>query len=225
MAALEPLGASRSQATALYSVHTPGSWRLRDGTDIVIRPIGRHDDAIELAFIRGLSRQTGYNRLLGARKLSAWEIRRLTRIDYDREMALIAITGSGPQTRLLGDARYVRDAAAGGGAEFAIVVADAWQRKGVGTLLLQALLRHAHSAGIGNLHGITLATNYAMQNLGRKLGFAQSPDPLDATVRHLAANASLGILAGAVSAHAGSSAAAAANDACIAPRATPQAAE
>ena len=63
------------------------------------------------------------------------------------------------------------------------MVADAWQGKGVGGLLLQALARHARAAGIVRLHGITLATNQAMQNLARKLGFVQHADPQDATVR------------------------------------------
>jgi hypothetical protein len=50
---------------------------------------------------------------------------------------------------------------------------------------LPALLRHAQSAGIGRLHGITLATNQAMQYLARKVGFVQRADPQDATVRQV----------------------------------------
>jgi acetyltransferase len=162
--------------------------------------------------------------LLSARKLTPEEIRRLTRIDYEREMAFVAVTGDGGQARLLGVARYVRDAVYSGAeakdanesgaeareadsggaeassaddrgaeagdaddssAEFAMVVADAWQRKGVGTLLLSTLLRHAHAAGIGRLHGITLASNRGMQNLAHKFGFVQKHDPQDASIRYL----------------------------------------
>jgi GNAT superfamily N-acetyltransferase len=215
MPALDPLAADRTPAPAYPPAHRSEHWRTADGTDILIRAIRPEDDAIELAFIRGLSHDAGYNRLLGARKLSAWEIRRLTRIDYDREMALVATTGSGAQTLLLGVARYVRDDA--GGAEFAIVVADAWQRRGIGTRLLQALQGKARAAGIGNLHGITLASNQAMQNLGRKLGFVQSRDALDATVRKLAADTSAAIPVQA--ARAAAAVTVAANDACIAARA------
>jgi len=157
--------------------------RLADGTPIVVRPIQPEDDAIETAFIGGLSSDTRYNRLLGARKLTPEEIRRLTRIDYAQEMAYVAVTGQAEQVRLLGVARYVRDADAA--AEFALVVADAWQRRGVGTLLLDTLLRHAHAAGIVRLLGITLATNQAMQKLARKLGFTQTLYPRDATVRQV----------------------------------------
>jgi len=179
-AAAYPIGACAPQR---YPAHLVASRRLADGTAIVLRPIQPEDDAIERAFIGGLSSDTRYNRLLGARKLTPEEIRRLTRIDYAQEMAFVAVTGQGAQVRLLGVARYVRDA--GAAAEFAVVVADAWQRKGIGTVLLNALRRHAHAAGIVRLHGITLATNQAMQQLARKLGFVQAPDPRDAIVRQV----------------------------------------
>lgn len=157
------------------------SERLPDGTGIIVRPIRPEDDVMERAFIRSLSNDSRYNRLLGARKLTPDEVRQLTRIDYDREMAFVAVTADSGRQQLLGVARYVRDADRG--AEFAIVVADAWQRKGIGSMLLDRLLRHAHTAGIARLYGITLATNDAMQNLARKLGFRQLPYPRDATLR------------------------------------------
>ncbi len=136
-----PIGACAPQR---YPAHLVASRRLADGTAIVIRPIQPEDDAIERAFISGLSSDTRYNRLLGARKLTPEEIRRLTRIDYAQEMAFVAVTGQGAQLRLLGVARYVRDADAA--AEFAVVVADAWQRKGLGTVLLNAPVRPGQGA-------------------------------------------------------------------------------
>jgi acetyltransferase len=199
-----------------YPAHLVAYRRLPDGTDIVIRPIHPEDDAIERAFIRSLSPETGYNRLLSGRKLTPDEIRHLTRIDYEQEMAFIAVTVDGAQARLLGVARYVRDADATG-AEFAIVVSDAWHHKGVGTLLLSTLLRHAHAAGIGRLHGITLATNQAMQNLARKLGFVQKHDPQDATVRYVEQTLAAGVSPAAVRASAGYPGTAAANDEGTAP--------
>jgi acetyltransferase len=212
VAALLPLGVGLSDSSAARPAHLWERRRLVDGTDVVIRPIRPQDDAIELDFIRGLSRDSGYNRLLSARRLTAQEIRRLTRIDYDREMAFVAISGHGAQTRLLGVARYVRDEA-GGSAEFAVVVADAWQRKGIGTMLLQALQGHARAAGLLSLHGITLAGNQAMQCLGRKLGFAQRADPEDATVR---------LVEKTLAPDAAGTARVAANDTWIAPCISPQ---
>ena len=175
--------ATYAYAPPPYPAHLVAFRHLSDGTNVIIRPIHPDDDAIEMEFIRGLSRDSAYNRLLSGRKLTPDEILHLTRIDYEREMAYIAIIVDRGQARLLGVARYVRDA---DGAEFAIVVADAWQRRGVGSLLLRTLLQHAHSAGITRVHGITLATNQAMQDLARSLGFVQRPDPHDATVREVA---------------------------------------
>ena len=184
MAAIMPVAAGRDGDPAPYPAYLREFGCLADGTDILLRPILPDDDALERAFISGLSRDSRYNRLLGARKLTPKEIRQLTRIDYEREMAFVAVTADSGQARLVGVARYVRDAYASG-AEFAVVVADAWQRKGVGTLLLQALLRQARAAGIARLHGITFSTNQAMQNLARKLGFVQHADPRDATLRRV----------------------------------------
>lgn len=184
MAAIMPVAAERAGDPAHYPAHLREFGRVADGTHIILRPIHPDDDALERAFISGLSRDSRYNRLLGARKLTPEEIRQLTRIDYEREMAFVAVTADSGQARLLGVARYVRDAHASS-AEFALVVADVWQRKGVGTLLLQSLLRQARAAGIARLHGITFSTNQAMQNLARKLGFVQRADPQDATVRRV----------------------------------------
>lgn len=179
-----PVAAAHDHNPASYPAHLRECARLADGTDILLRPIHPEDDVVERAFISGLSRDSRYNRLLGARKLTPQEIRQLTRIDYEREMAFVAVSASGGQACLLGVARYIRDAHAGG-AEFGVVVADVWQRKGVGTLLLQALLRQARAAGIARLHGITFSSNQAMQNLARKLGFVLQTDPQDATVRRV----------------------------------------
>jgi GNAT superfamily N-acetyltransferase len=182
MAAALPIAADMTRLPPTYPVELVQTRRLSQGTEIILRPIHPGDDAIETAFIRGLSRDAGYKRLLSPRRLTAEEIRRLTRIDYVNEMAYVAVVGYGAQTRMLGVARYARDTA-GMDAEFALVVADAWQQKGIGTMLLDTLAQHARAAGIVRLHGITLATNQAVQNLTRRLGFVHKLDPQDATVR------------------------------------------
>jgi acetyltransferase len=184
MAAPMAVAAAPSDLPARYPAHLREYRRLADGMEVILRPIHPGDEALERTFIAGLSSDSRYNRLLSARDLSAEEIRQLTRIDYDREMAFVAVAGFGAQDRLLGVARYVKDAN-GNGAEFALVVTDAWQREGIGTLLLDTLTEHARAAGIGRLHAITLAGNRGMQDLARKFGFTRAMDPLDATVRLL----------------------------------------
>lgn len=217
------LDRSNADAPPRYPAHLVSSRRLPDGTAIIIRPIHPDDDAIEQIFIDGLSSDTRYNRLLSGRKLTPEEIRRLTRIDYEREMAFVAVTVNHEQARLLGVARYVRDEGSRG-AEFALVVADAWQHKGLGTLLLGTLLRHAHASGIERLHGITLATNQAMQELARKLGFVRMHDAHDATVRRLEKTLAHGVSPAAAYLSAGHHAAAA-NDDRITPSNPPRSPE
>jgi acetyltransferase len=157
---------------------------LRDGTEFTIRPIRAGDKGLELAFLRGLSRESLYQRLLSRRDLLPGELRRLTEIDPEREMALIATIrdGDGGEEQI-GVARYVKDA--DGAAEMAIVIGDAWQRRGLGEKLLQALIDAATDAGVDTLTGITFSTNLGMLRLAKKLGFDLRYQAGDATVMRL----------------------------------------
>jgi len=90
-------------------------------------------------------------------------------VDFSRDMALAAATMLDGET-LLGVARYVRDRS-GDAAEFAIVIADAWQGRGIGRRLLAKLIEAARRRGVKRLYGDILATNRPMLELARKLGF------------------------------------------------------
>ncbi len=85
-------------------------------------------------------------------------------------MALAATTMLGSKETLIGVARYVRDKK-GDAAEFAIVVADAWQGRGIGTRLLRELSDAARERRLARLYGDILGTNRPMIELVRKLGF------------------------------------------------------
>ena len=159
-------------------------WHLNDGTPVAIRPIEPGDLPMERRFVYGLSAQTRYQRLLSARKLLPGELERLTRIDPEREMALVAVASIDGRDTGLGVARYVRDAA-GSGSDFAIVVGDRWQGHGLGETLLRALLAQAAAVGVGSMGGITLSTNVRMLALARKLGFSLRRDRDDATITNL----------------------------------------
>jgi GNAT superfamily N-acetyltransferase len=171
-------------AVAPYPSHLVEAWQLSDGTPVTIRPIRASDMAIERTFLAGLSSQTRYQRLLSARKLLRGELRRLTHIDYARDMALVAVAWFDGVETLLGVARYVR-LADGQSAEFAIVVGDAWQRRRMGEKLMRSLLEAAVRHGVQSLVGLTLTGNVRMQLLARKLGFTLALDRGDATVTHL----------------------------------------
>jgi GNAT superfamily N-acetyltransferase len=156
---------------------------LADGSEITIRPIRAADRSRELAFLRGLSRESRYQRLLSSRNLLPGELSRLVVIDRSREQALVATTvaddGSDAQ---IGVARYVHD---GEAAEIAIVVADAFQRRGLGEALLSALIEEACADGIPTLYGIALFTNRGMLRLAQKLGFRLVHQPGDATLMRM----------------------------------------
>jgi acetyltransferase len=161
------------------------TWRAADGTQVCIRAIRRGDIALEARFLSGLSKEALYQRVLSSRGLLPGELKRLTRIDFAREVALVGTVGSPPDEEAIGVARYVVSDS-GEESEFAIIVADAWQGRGVGQQLLGDLIAAARGAGLRRMVGSTLATNEGMKSLARKLGFSLQPDPQDGTVTLMA---------------------------------------
>ena len=151
---------------------------------ITIRPICAADLALEQEFVNGLSAPTGYQRLMSGRRPSLEELKRFTDIDYERELALIAIAPIQGRERQIGVARYVK-LSSPGDAEFAIVLSDDWQGRGLGTRLLASLLVAAKNHGVRRLVATTLSENDRMLALGRKLGFKLSADPGSATITNL----------------------------------------
>jgi acetyltransferase len=153
--------------------------RLRDGSEVTIRPIRPEDAQMETAFITELSDESRYLRFLSiVRHVTPEMIARFTQIDYDREMALIAVRGGGAGESIVGVARYVRDPNPAS-AEFAVVIADRAQRKGLASKLMGRLMAHARFAGIERLRGLVLASNDSMLELMDRLGFEAFPVPDD----------------------------------------------
>ncbi|HXX11568.1 MAG TPA: GNAT family N-acetyltransferase [Burkholderiales bacterium] len=173
------LPAGAASVRALYPVRT----RLRDDSEIVIRPIGPEDAEREQAFVRALSPQSRYFRFMsGLRELPVDMLYRFTHPDFQQELALVALTGEGSEMRQIGVARCVADEDRAG-AEFAVVVADDWQNRGVGTRLLCELMRAARAAGVRRLWGDILAGNTQMLGLMTALGFELHSPPEDPLVR------------------------------------------
>lgn len=170
---------SSSRARALYPVRA----RLRDGTDIMIRPIGPEDAEREQAFVRALSPASRYFRFMNTlRELAPDMLYRFTHPDFERELALVAVSGDDADARLIGVARCVADPDRTG-AEFALAVADEWQNRGVGTRLLCELMRAARAVGIRRIWGEILASNAPMLGLMGSLDFEIGPAPEDALLR------------------------------------------
>jgi acetyltransferase len=153
------------------------------GGEVVVRPIRPEDAEMEQAFVRGLSDTSRHFRFMNTvRELTPEMLVRFTQIDYDREMALVAVHRHDDRDEQVAVVRYVTNPD-GETCEFAIVVADAWQCKGLGRRMLEMLIEVARARGLKLMTGDILATNQAMLNLCRALGFEILDNPEDPTTR------------------------------------------
>lgn len=152
-------------------LHATSSDRTADGVWYLIRPIGLDDAARERDFICGLSEASRYSRLLYAvREPSAAFIDQMVHIDFRHTMAFVAVVGEGEAESFIGVARYA-GSADNSECEFAIVVADLWQSRGVGTAIAHRLLDHAQAQGVRTLHARISAANSRMITFAHRLGF------------------------------------------------------
>ena len=163
-----------------YPKHLISRSQLADGTDITIRPIRPEDADIEQSFVKGLSSQSKYFRFMRSlNELTQEMLVRFTQLDYHRELALIAVLEQDGRETELGVARYIINPD-GQSCEFALVVADAWQGKGIGSRLMQALMEAARQRGLNEMSGEILGSNHNMLHLMTSLGFdlrASGEDP------------------------------------------------
>ena len=156
-----------------YPRYLESSVQMADGTDITIRPIRPEDAEIEQAFIRKLSPEAKYFRFMRSlTELTPEMLVRFTQIDYGREMALIATERVDGEEKQIAVGRYVTNPD-GKTAEFALVVADEWRHRGIGSRILQDLIADAKAKGLREMIGEVLSNNEAMLHMMRRLGFAQ----------------------------------------------------
>ncbi len=164
-----------------YPVELERTLRLKDGTPVHMRAIRPDDAARERAFVTSMSDTSRYYRFLHPMtSLSDDMIARFTQLDYDREMALVALTEgkNKGETAIIGVARYYPNAD-GRSVEFAIAIADLWQSKGLGEQLMQNLIALAREAGYAAIEGVVLHGNLGMLKLAQRLGF-QTEQVVDA---------------------------------------------
>ena len=155
------------------------------GQAISIRPMRPEDLDIETEFVDGWSAETRYNRLFSAsRQTTPERLKKITRIDYTRDMALIATLMLEDREVQIGVARYVRRAD-NKTCEFALSVADAWQHRGIGRALMLNLIDYAAAAGLETMVGDVLASNAPMLHFMRALGFAIEIAADSPEIRHV----------------------------------------
>jgi acetyltransferase len=167
----------RHMAIHPYPIEMVADVALRDGTKLHVRPIRPEDAELERAFVNGLSEQTRYFRFFyRLHELTPAMLARFTQVDYDREVALVAINDSGGTPVFVGVARYIANPDQES-AEFAVVVADAWQGRGVARTLMERLIDCAKVRGLSRLEGAVLRGNANMRHFTEAIGFVTHDDP------------------------------------------------
>lgn len=154
---------------------------LLDGSEVTIRALRKEDKGFEREFIRNLSPESRWMRFLGQiGEPGDALIRRLTELDYQHDMAFIALSREGGILHEVGVSRYSL-APDGQSCECAVTVADAWQGKGLGTILMRDLIDIARKRGVHSMFSIDANENGRMRELARDLGFRREQDPDDPT--------------------------------------------
>ena len=145
--------------------------RTSEGIDIFIRPIRPEDAPLLVGLFESLSPRSVYLRFFSPMKrLPHSMLAVFTQIDYDRHIALVALSESNSKEEMLGVARIILERNLKE-AEFSVVVGDQWQGKGIGATLLQRCLSIAGDKGLDRVTGVVLAENTQMLALGKKMGF------------------------------------------------------
>ncbi len=155
---------------------------LRSGHRVLLRPLRRDDKPGLAAMYEQLSDESRYQRFFALKpRLASASLDYLTDVDHHNHEAFVAeVPASG---QLVGVARYVRDRQRPQAAEIAVTVVDAWQGRGLGTVLLQRLSQRAAESGIGYLTAEILRTNKPMLGLVRQLGAVDLTSHDGGTVR------------------------------------------
>ncbi len=155
-------------------------WReTKEGMKVFLRPIKPTDEPQMRELFYSFSQETVYYRFFSY--LSAMpheQLKRFVNIDYENEMAILAVLKKAGEEKIIGVARYIIDKATGL-AEFAIVISDAWQNKGIGSILFEYLIRVARMKGVKGFIGYVLDTNVRAYRLFYRSGYPVKTDWAD----------------------------------------------
>lgn len=180
---LHPPGTRDDQLPRLairpYPTRYVAPWKLKDGSEVIIRPIRPEDEPLMVKFHHTLSERSVYLRYFNSLKLDqriAHErLSRICFIDYDREMALVVERGDPttqkPEILAVGRLSKVNGT---NEAEFALIVGDQWQGHGLGTQLLKTLVQMGRDDKLDCIRATILPDNREMQHVARKAGFTLS---------------------------------------------------
>ena len=162
-------------------------WVTRMGDRLLIRPIRPEDEPKIVVFHGKLSEQSVHMRYLAGvsyqRRIAHERLTRVCAIDYDREMALVAerLEKDNRRGDIVGVGRLIRDIESNSG-EFALLVADDFQGRGLGAELLRRIIEVGRDEKLRMIQGWIAPSNTAMTNLSRELGFDVRFNPAEELV-------------------------------------------
>jgi acetyltransferase len=162
------------------------SWRLADGTPVLLRPMLPTDGPRLASFIAGLSPASRHARRQGAVASTTGsmpaeplsDFGELVEPDYEQHVGYVITVPDEGSDRIIGEACFISDGNSGS-ADIALVLADAWQRHGIGTRVLLAMARAAGRRGLRWLRADVAAGNRRALHMLQRCGFISTPHPDD----------------------------------------------
>jgi acetyltransferase len=178
-------GDYRHMAIHPYPANLTCEITLKDGQDIILRPMRPEDAVEEQSFVRQLSSEAKYFRFMHViSEFTPEMLSKMTKLDYDREMAFVATHEDNSRLEhIVGVSRYSINPDKTS-CEFAITVADAWQGRGLAKALMESLIECARDKGLEHMTGTVLVNNFSMRRLMERMGFSgqrceEDPDILE----------------------------------------------
>lgn len=154
-------------------VHYPKEFeiskKLKDGTEIILRSIKPEDEPLWLEMFNNFSESSVWNRFFNIVKDPSHKFRaRFCDINYENEIAIVAISKN--ENKMLGVVRFTLDVDKKSG-ELAFIVADPWQNKGLGTMMVEHLINICRKKKIETIYSFILPNNYGSIRFLKKLDF------------------------------------------------------
>lgn len=154
-----------------YPHHLEEQVQLKDGQYCLFRPILPEDEPLLRAFIAQVTKEDLYYRYFSEiNEFTHEDLANMTQIDYDREMAIVAVRQYNGNDEIIGVTRAISDAD-NVDAEFSVLVRSDLKGLGMGRRLLEKMIRYTRDHGLQQLNGITMPHNSGMITLARKLNF------------------------------------------------------
>jgi len=151
-------------------------WKIRDGRDVLLRPIRAEDEPLIKEMMSTLSEETLRVRFFVIMEIDHRMLMHFCNVDYDREIAIAAELKEGDKKRIIGGGRLIVEPDTGSG-QFALLVSDDFQKQGLGEKLLDVTVGLAQDKGLHEIYGIVLSENNKMLGLSKKMGFKSTKLP------------------------------------------------